>query len=104
MRDKMQVNFNPQIPGYDFEWVPTPLSAGGVGMYIKQGHNYRILERISSEAYQALWVELMFENKKNIVCGVLYRQHNSPDEFLKYVETKLETFSMNNKTIDRFTT
>ena len=28
------IDFNPEIPGYTFEYVPTPLSAGGVGMYI----------------------------------------------------------------------
>ena len=26
--------FNPSLLGYNFEFVPTPLSAGGVGMYI----------------------------------------------------------------------
>lgn len=29
------INFNPNIEGYTFEFVPTPLSAGGVAMYIK---------------------------------------------------------------------
>jgi hypothetical protein len=28
------LNFNPNVPGYLFEYVPTPLSAGGVGIYI----------------------------------------------------------------------
>ena len=27
-------DFNPSLAGYNFEFVPTPLSAGGVGMYI----------------------------------------------------------------------
>ena len=27
-------DFNPKIPNYEFEYVPTPLAAGGVGMYI----------------------------------------------------------------------
>ncbi|CAH3017667.1 unnamed protein product, partial [Porites evermanni] len=27
------IDFNPNITGYNFEYVPTPLSAGGVGMY-----------------------------------------------------------------------
>ena len=29
------VNFDTSIPGYKFEYVPTPLSSGGVGMYVK---------------------------------------------------------------------
>jgi hypothetical protein len=28
------LDFNPNIVGYNFEYVPTPLSAGGVGLYI----------------------------------------------------------------------
>ena len=28
------LDFNPHIPNYQFEYVPTPLLCGGVGMYI----------------------------------------------------------------------
>ena len=28
------LDFDPSIPNYNFEYVPTPLSAGGGGMYI----------------------------------------------------------------------
>ena len=31
------LDFDPSIPNYNFEYVPTPLSAGGVGMYIDNG-------------------------------------------------------------------
>jgi hypothetical protein len=27
-------DFNSSLPGYNFEFVPRPLAAGGVGMYI----------------------------------------------------------------------
>ena len=30
------LDFNPAIPNYNFEYVLTPLSAGGVGMYIDE--------------------------------------------------------------------
>ena len=49
-----------KIPGYSFEYVPTPLSSGGVGLFIDEFLSYRILEKISNEAFQALWAE----NKK----------------------------------------
>ena len=62
-----------KIPGYSFEYVPTPLSSGGVGLFIDESLNYHILEKISNEAFQALWAET-FENKKKVICGVLYRQ------------------------------
>ena len=68
----------PTIPGYNFEFVPTPLASGGVGLFIDDRHSYRILEKTSNEAFQALWVEISFVKKKNIIWGVVYRQHNSP--------------------------
>ena len=30
-----------KIPGYSFEYVPTPLSSGGVGLFIDESLNYR---------------------------------------------------------------
>ena len=77
--DAKEIDFNPNICGYVFEYVPTPLSAGGVGMYISENLDYTIIERTSNPAFQALWIEMFVPNKKNIVCGVLYRQHNSPE-------------------------
>ena len=35
----------PVVPGYNFEYVPSPLAAGGVGMYISNALNYKILEK-----------------------------------------------------------
>ena len=60
-----------KIPGYSFEYVPTPLSSGGVGLFIDESLNYRILEKISNEAFQALWAEITFENRKNVIRGIL---------------------------------
>lgn len=36
----LPLDFNPSIPNYRFEFVPTPLSAGGLGMYIHNDPNY----------------------------------------------------------------
>lgn len=49
-------------------------------MLVDENVKYRdgVNEKISSRAVQALWVELQFEKKSNIICGVIYRQHNSP--------------------------
>ena len=58
------------IPGYVFEYVPTPLASGGVGMFIDESLNYRVLERTSSEAFQVLCAEVSFENKINVICGI----------------------------------
>ena len=35
-----ELNLEIQIPGYEFEYVPTPLGSGGVGMYIDNTLEY----------------------------------------------------------------
>ena len=76
-----------------------PLLSGGVGLFIDQSLNYRILEKISNEAFQALWAEITFENKKNVICGILYRQHNSPECFQLYFDESIEKFASSGKDI-----
>ena len=93
------IDFNPQIPNYQFEQVPTPLSCGGVGMYVNTSLNYTVLEKTSNEAFQALWIELEFLKDKNVICGVIYRQHNSPEQFQTYFDMTLERLSSTNKPI-----
>ena len=88
-----------KIAGYTFEYVPTPLSAGGVGMYIDSQLSYTVLEKSSNEAFQALWVEIHQTNAANIICGVLYRQHNSPELFLKYFEETAENLIATGKPV-----
>ena len=82
-----------KIPGYAFEHVPTPLASGGVEMFIDESLNYHILEKTSNEAFQALWVEISFDKNKNIICGIIYRQHNSPDRFQLYFDQSIENFT-----------
>ena len=89
----LERNLNLNIPGYSFEFVPTPLASGGVGMYINERLHYNVIERISNHAFQSLWIEISSESKKNTVCGIIYRQHNSPDSFLKYFNESLERYS-----------
>jgi hypothetical protein len=62
-------------------------------MYIRNDLSYTVLEKISNKAFQALWVEIHFKNKPNIICGVVCRQHNSPESFQAYFEDTLDKFS-----------
>ena len=62
--------------------------------FIFDKFNYKIIENISSNAFQALWVEFLFEKKSNIVCGIIFRQHNSPESFQAYFDEALERFSL----------
>ena len=95
------LSFNPNlnIPGYATEFVPTPLASGGVGMYFNNNLRYSVLERTSNQSFQALWIEIHLENKKNIICGIIYRQHNSPDTFLSYFGNALEKYSIKKKPV-----
>ena len=40
-----------------------------------------------------LWAEFSFENKKNVICGIFYRQHNSPEIFQSYFDETIEKFA-----------
>ena len=94
------LHFDPSIPNYNFEYVPTPLSAGGVGMYIDNCLKFTVIElRTSNEAFQALWITIYLANKRDIICGVIYRQHNCPEKFLNYFDETLERFSNSGKPI-----
>jgi len=92
-------SFHPSIPGYVFEYVPTPLASGGVGLFVDQSLHYTVLEKTPNEAFQAIWIEISFVNHKNIVFGIFYRQHNSPDYFQSYFEEVIENMVSDDKTI-----
>ena len=89
------IDFIPQLPGYCFEFVKTPLSAGGVGLFINENYKYRVSERATNFSYQALGIEILLPNHKKNICGIVYRQHNNGDQFLDYSDS-LEYFSNHN--------
>ena len=99
MTNSNESNFHLTIPGNCFEQVPTPLASGGAGLFIESSLNYNILEKTSYTAFQALWIEIPFVNHKNIVCGIVYPQHNSPEYFQKYFEDKIEELVSSDKVI-----
>ena len=40
------MDVSPRIPGYDFEYVPTPLASGGVGLYVNDSLKYTVIEKV----------------------------------------------------------
>jgi hypothetical protein len=52
-------------------------------MFIDETLNYHVLERVSNEAFQAVWIQISFEKVKNIICGIIYRQRNSPEQYFE---------------------
>ena len=94
------MDFNrPSIPGYVFEYVPTHLGSGGVGLYINDSLKYTVIEKVSDEAFQSLWIEIQLPQKSNIICAIIYRQHNSPKRFQEYFDDKLERLITSNNSI-----
>jgi len=96
MNPLKDVDFDPSIPGYAFEHVPIPLASGGVGLYINDSLKYTVIGKTSEEALQALWIEIQFLRKSNIICGIMYRQHNSPQHFQEYFDLALEKLISSN--------
>jgi len=47
----LPLHFDPTIPNYRFEYEPTPLSAGGVGMYIQNDFNYTVIQHCKNIYY-----------------------------------------------------
>ena len=40
-----------------------------------------------------------FQKRKNVVCGIIYRQHNSPEKFQEYFDATVEKYSAFDKPI-----
>ena len=70
-------------------------------MFIDETLHYTMLQKTSNEAFQALWIELSFASKKDIICGIIYRplQHNSPERFLEYFEQTVKKFISSGKIV-----
>ena len=60
-----------------------------VGMYISDPLNYMVLQNISTEAFQALWNEIILDRKKNIVCGIFFIGNTIFRNLFKYTLMKL---------------
>ena len=58
-----------------------------------------MLEKKTHEAFQALWIEISFSKQENVICGILYRRHNSPDCFIEYFSNTIEKLASTGKTI-----
>ena len=93
------VDFDPSISGYAFDHAPTLLASGGVGLYINDSLKYTVIEKTSEEAFQAFWIEIQFSRKSNIICGIIYRQHNSPQRFKDYFDLTVEKLISSNKSV-----
>ena len=68
--------------------------------YLTTPRSIKAIEKMSSDAFQALWIVFLFEKKKkNTISGIVCRKHNSPESFQSYLDEVLESKSSNDKTI-----
>ena len=68
-------------------------------MFIEESVNYTVLEKTSTGAFQALWIEKSFVNSKNFICGISCLQHNFPEYFQSYFEETVERLASANKNV-----
>lgn len=59
----------------------------------------QLLKKTSNEAFQALWIEIQSSQKCNIICGIVYIQHISPQQFQEYFDETLEKLIASNKSV-----
>ena len=92
--------FNLNIPGYDLISEPSHSNAGGVAFYIKNNLKYITRSQFtkSTNDFEALWIEIDFGNKANLICGLIYRHPSSNlDNFMDYINPTIETINQENK-------
>ena len=68
-------------------------------MYVDDTLKYTVIERTTNEAFQSLWLEIEFAKQSIVICGVVYKQHNSPERFLEYFEEAISRYSASGKLI-----
>ena len=76
---------NIQIDGYNFVHTPTLTQCGGSGIYIKNGIEYTILDKLSlshENICESVFVELKHPTKRNVIIGSIYRHHTTVQSFL----------------------
>ena len=59
-------NFNSNITDYRFEYVPTPLSADGLEIYIRKDLSYIVVGKTFNASFQALWIEVINDHRKTL--------------------------------------
>jgi exonuclease III len=88
------------MPGYDLISQPSLSNAGGVAFYISHNLNYiiRITFTASNVDFEALWIELHFKGKQNLLCGIIYRHPNGNlDNLMNYINQTIEQIHQENK-------
>ena len=90
------------IPGYTFVFKSSIFSHGGSGFFISNDLSYKIREDLliqSPELCECLFIEIIFSNKRNILCGCIYRHPNTSiqDFNLNFLSPLISKLSLESK-------
>ena len=100
-KEATDFNLNLTIDGYRQPTaVGSKTSKGGVAIYSKTDINTvdRNDLNIVDKSFEAVWIEVKNEKRKNIVCGCLYRHPNSDiEDFTDYLSKILVKINKENK-------
>ena len=93
---------NVDIEGHQFVHTPTPSQCGGAAIYIKNGHQYEIINdhsRTIDNVSESVFIEIKNSNGKNIIIGCMYRHPSVTKKFIEYfLEPTLVKLSNQKKT------
>ena len=85
---------NIDIGGYEqFKFEPTGTTHGGAGLYIKNGIDYIVRKELnlnSPSQHEAMFVEIVLKNRKNLVIGCIYRHPSSDISITDFAEKYIE--------------
>ena len=87
IRDDSHQITNLSLDGYSFEFTSTESHFGGVGLFVKNGINYKKRDDLSKsyrDISESIFIELTGDNGKKLVVGCIYRHPSPPvSEFIK---------------------
>ena len=93
---------NIEIDGYDFVHTKTTTQCGGVGIYIKSGIEYEVLDHLSLTHHnvsESIFIEIKNNRRKKVIIGCIYRHPRPVPEFLNiYFDKMLDNISKTKKT------
>ena len=85
---------NIDLPGYNkFIFEPTGTTHGGTGFYIKNNRNYVVRDDLKLNLpshFEAMFVEIILTDKKNLVVGCIYRHGSSTLPLNEFTNDHLE--------------
>ena len=89
------------LPGYFFISQPSLTSAGGFDFFCDLNEakfNIRTDISITTNNFEAMWIEVHNDFSRDMICGVLYQHPNSNvQNFIDYLSTTTDKIQRDNK-------